>query len=201
MTASQVIAVEIVPAKDKPPVEKTAPMSGVISVVPQVGQPAPSAISPVIIPAFSTFAELGEFRFFFFCQRKTMRPIKILCSIARQKIGSQSRNGWLMPRIASRFSPIILRLSGKPSILMSSNFESPPDSIFIKKLKIIKLGMKPYQKRFRLVARKMPLPAKIKPSSHFLQFIMVIIAQVLSWILNREGVVGFLFGFVEVLTW
>ena len=49
--------VEIVPAIDKLPVEKITPINGVIRVVPQVGQPAPRAIRPVMIPAFSRLAE------------------------------------------------------------------------------------------------------------------------------------------------
>jgi hypothetical protein len=37
--------------------------------------------------------------------------------------------------------------------------------------KNIKDGTKPAQKRFSLVASKMPFPAKTKPSNHFLQLI------------------------------
>lgn len=65
---------------------------------------------------------------------------------------------------------MILRLSGKPIADMSSNLEKPPANNSISKLKMKKLGINPYQKRFSLVASKMPLPAKEKPSSHFLQF-------------------------------
>ena len=93
MMASQVTMVETVPAIERLLVEKMAPRSGVMSVVPQVGQPAPRAISPVMIPAFSTLAELAEAAVFFFCQRRTIRPIRIPCKMAMQKIGSQSRNG------------------------------------------------------------------------------------------------------------
>ena len=60
---------------------------------------------------------------------------------------------------------------------MSSNLEVPPESRFIKIPKKIKLGIKPYQKRFSLVASRMPLPASTKSSNHFLQFINSIIAQ------------------------
>ena len=60
MMASQVTIVETVPAIERLPVEKMAPRSGVISVVPQVGHPAPRAMSPVMMPAFSTLAELAE---------------------------------------------------------------------------------------------------------------------------------------------
>ena len=66
--------VETVPAIERLPVEKMAPISGVIRVVPQVGQPAPRAIRPVIMPAFS---RLAEFWVFFFCQRRTMRPMRM----------------------------------------------------------------------------------------------------------------------------
>ena len=84
--------VEIVPVTARPPVEKIAPRSGVRSVVPQVGQPAPRAISPVIIPAFSRFSEFLV-PFFastrFFLQRKTMRPIRTPWSIEIAKIGNR----------------------------------------------------------------------------------------------------------------
>lgn len=52
MMASQVTIVERTPAMARLPLLKTAPMSGVRSVVPQVGQPAPKAINPVMMPAF-----------------------------------------------------------------------------------------------------------------------------------------------------
>lgn len=64
---------------------------------------------------------------------------------------------------------------GNPEILINSNFANPPDSKFISSPKIKNPGTKPYQKRFSLVASKMPLPAKTNPSSHFLQFIIIII--------------------------
>jgi len=71
--------VEIAPVIARPPVEKMAPRSGVRRVVPQVGQPAPRAIRPVIMPAFSMFSELDELSFCsrFLAQRKTISPIKI----------------------------------------------------------------------------------------------------------------------------
>ncbi len=94
MIASQVTIVEIVPAIARPPVEKIAPMSGVMRVVLQVGQPAPRAISPVIMPAFSTFAELVESVFWrFLLQRRTIRPIRIPCKSEIEKTGNQSKNG------------------------------------------------------------------------------------------------------------
>ena len=74
MIARVVTIVEIVPAMARVPVEKMADIKGVRRVVPQVGQPAPRAISPVIIPAFSRLAEFCS-RFLF--QRRTIRPIKI----------------------------------------------------------------------------------------------------------------------------
>ena len=80
----------MVPAIARPPVEKMAPSSGVSRVVPQVGHPAPSAISPVMIPALPRLAEFWS-RFFF--QRRTMRPISIDCKRQIQKIGSQSKKG------------------------------------------------------------------------------------------------------------
>ncbi len=57
MMASHVIIVEMVPVIARPPVEKIVPISGVSKVVPQVGQPAPRAMSPVMMPAFSRLAE------------------------------------------------------------------------------------------------------------------------------------------------
>ena len=61
MTATMVIAMDMAPVMARLPDEKMAPMSGVIRVVPQVGQPAPRAMRPVMMPAFSTLAELDEF--------------------------------------------------------------------------------------------------------------------------------------------
>lgn len=173
MTASQVTIVETVPAMDRLPVEKMTPIRGVIRVVPQVGQPAPRAISPVMMPAFSRSAEFCS-RFFF--QSKVIRPMRMPWSRAMQKMGSQSRKGWLMPMMPRRLSPIILRPSGKPSSLINSNLLSPPESIFIKKPKKRKLGIKPYQKRFSLVASKIPLPAIANSSNHFLQFMFMIVS-------------------------
>ena len=74
-------------------------------------------------------------------------------------------------------SQVIRRPSGKPCNLINSNLVRPPDKRFISKPKNRKLGMNPYQKRFSLVASKMPLLAKTKPSSHFLQFINTIISH------------------------
>lgn len=100
-----------------------------------------------------------------------MRPMRIPCSIAIKKTGSQSKNGWSTPKIARKLSRMILRFSGKPRILKSSNLARPLESIFMRNPKKRKLGIKPYQKRFSLVAKRMPCPARLKPSSHFLQFI------------------------------
>ena len=88
--------VEMVPVTASPPVEKIAPRRGVSKVVPQVGQPAPSAIRPVIRPAFSRFSEFLELlmvdsRFLF--QRKTISPMRSPCKIEMAKIGIQSRKG------------------------------------------------------------------------------------------------------------
>lgn len=109
--ASQVTIVEMVPAIERLPVEKMAPMRGVIKVVPQVGQPAPRVMRPVTIPAFS---RLAEFCSFFFFQRRTMRPMRIPCKIAMKKIGSQSRKALLTPKILRKLSPIMRRPFGKP---------------------------------------------------------------------------------------
>ena len=72
--ARMVTMVEIVPATARLPVETKAPISGVRRVVPQVGQPAPRAMSPVMMPAFS---RLAAFWAFFLCQRRTMRPMRV----------------------------------------------------------------------------------------------------------------------------
>ena len=88
--ASQVTTVEMVPVTARPLVEKIAPISGVSRVVPQVGQPAPRAMSPVMMPAFS---RLAEFNSFFLFQRKTIRPISVPCKIEIAKIGNQSKKG------------------------------------------------------------------------------------------------------------
>lgn len=159
--------VETVPTTERLPVEKIAPIIGVIKVVPQVGHPAPRAINPVTIPARS---RLTEFWAFFLCQSKTMRPMRIPCRIAIQKTGSHSAKGWLMPKMLTKLSPRMRILPANPVRRISSNFASPPASRFINNPKKIKLGMKPYQKRFSRVARRIPLPAKAKPSNHFLQF-------------------------------
>lgn len=88
--ASQVRIAEMVLAMARPPAEKIAPISGVSNVVPQVGQPAPRAISPVMMPAFS---RLAEFCSFFLFQSKTIKPTRMLCSSEIAKIGNQSRKG------------------------------------------------------------------------------------------------------------
>lgn len=160
--------VETVPVMARPLVEKIAPINGVSRVVPQVGQPAPSAISPVIMPAFS---RLAEFCSFFLFQRKTMSPINVPCKMDIAKIGNQSRNGWFMPKMAIKLEPKICKLAGNPRADMSSNLANPPESKFIKNPKNKNDGTKPYQKRFSLVVSKIPLPAKTNSSSHFLQFI------------------------------
>ena len=107
-----------------------------------------------------------------------MSPIRMPCNKAMKNTGSQSRNGWFTPKIPIKHSQMIRRLPEKPCNLMSSNLERPPDKRFIKSPKNRKLGTKPYQKRFSLVASKMPLPARIKPSNHFLQFMETIITYV-----------------------
>lgn len=170
-TAMIVTIVEIVPAIARLPVETKAPIRGVSKVVPQVGQPAPSAISPVIMPALSRLAV-----FCFFFQRRTMRPISIPCSRAIEKVDSQSRNGWLKPNIARKESSKTCRLSGNPRAPINSNLEKPPCNRLINIPKNKKLGIKPYQKRFSLVASKIPFAAIAKSSNHFLQFMIMIIA-------------------------
>lgn len=167
MIATQVTMIEIVPAIARLPVLKMAPSRGVKRVVPQVGQPAPSAIKPVMRPAFSRFSAL--FSLFFF-QRTTISPIKVPCKRAIKNIGSQSKKGWLIPKMPIKLSPRILRPSGKPRVNMRLNFEVPLDNKFIKRPKKKKLGIKPYQKRFSLVAITIPLLAKTESSNHFLQF-------------------------------
>ena len=164
--------VEMVPATARPPVEKMVPSSGVSSVVPQVGQPAPRAIRPVMMPALSRFS---VFSFCFLFQRRVMRPMRVPWRILMAKIGSQSRNPKLKPKIPRKLSPRILRLLGNPRANIKSNLEVPPASRFIRSPKKRKLGAKPHQKRFSLVLIKMPLPAKVNSSSHFLQFIIHIL--------------------------
>ena len=100
------------------------------------------------------------------------------CNKLSAKIGSQSRKGWLTPKIAMKLLPSIWKLAGKPSAPISSNLLVPPASKFISMLKKIKLGTKPYQKRFSLVASSIPLPARANSSSHFLQFMITIITHV-----------------------
>ncbi len=51
MMAITVRTEETAPAMARLPVEKMAPMRGVMRVTPQVGQPAPRAIRPVMMPA------------------------------------------------------------------------------------------------------------------------------------------------------
>jgi len=90
MMASQVTMVEMVPATARPPVEKMAPRSGVIRVVPQVGQPAPRAMSPVMMPAFS---RLAAFCSRFFSHKTTINPIRVPCNKEMKKTGSQVKKG------------------------------------------------------------------------------------------------------------
>ena len=119
--ASQVVIVEMAPVMARPPVEKIAPMRGVSKVVPQVGQPAPRAMSPVMIPAFSMFSEFLEALLLsrFLSQRRTIIPIKIPCKIEIAKMGSQSRKGWLMPKIAINELPRILKDLASPALHFS----------------------------------------------------------------------------------
>ena len=189
-----VTMVEMAPVMARLPEEKIAPIRGVIKVVPQVGQPAPRAISPVMMLAFSMLAEFevvfaetvldlaedftgvvpdfdAESDCRFLCQSKTIRPINMLCNNVMAKMYSQSRNGTLMPKIPKKDLPIICKLAGKPMSFIISKFDKPPDKRLSKVPKNIKDGIKPAQKRFSLVASKMPFPAKTKPSNHFLQFI------------------------------
>lgn len=51
MMAITVRTEETAPAMARLPVEKMAPMRGVMRVTPQVGQPAPRAMRPVMMPA------------------------------------------------------------------------------------------------------------------------------------------------------
>ena len=119
--------VEIAPEMASPPVEKMAPRSGVSSVVPQVGQPAPRAMSPVIMPAFSRLAVLEvSFWWRFLSQRRTIRPMRTPWSTQMAKIGSQSKKGWLTPKMARKLLLMICRFAGKPSAPISSNLENPP---------------------------------------------------------------------------
>lgn len=176
MTIARIVTmVEIVPVTARPPVEKIAPRSGVSKVVPQVGQPAPRAMSPATMPALP---RLPAFCSRFLFQSRTMRPIRMPCKILIRKIGSQSRKGWPTPKIPMKFLPSIPRASGKPRANIRSNLEVPPARRFISSPKNKKVGIKPYQKRFSLVASKIPLPAITKLSNHFLQFIMVIITYI-----------------------
>ena len=179
MMARMVTTVEMVPAMARPPVEKMAARRGVIRVAPQVGQPAPRAMSPVMMLAFSMFSEFLEAVLLsrFLSQRRTIIPIKMPCKIEIAKMGSQSRKGWLMPKIAINELPRILKDSGKPRADISSNLEVPPASKFMSKPKKRKLGIKPYQKRFSFAANKMPLPARTNSSHHFLQFMLTIITR------------------------
>lgn len=61
----------------------------------------------------------------------------------------------------------------------------------------MKLGIKPYQNLFSLVASKMPLPASAKPSNHFLQFIFTIVTHKMDMLINiiSDFVKGDVFGF------
>ncbi len=192
MIARIVTILEIVPAIARPPVEKIAPRSGVRRVTPQVGQPAPRAIRPVMRPALPIFSAVEVcsvfedlFGFFeveteglwdFLWINRTIMPIKMLCKMEMAKIGSQSRKGSPMPKMAMRFSQMILSPSGKPRMPIISNLEVPEERRFMIKPKKKKLGIKPYQKCFSLVASKMPLPAKMNSSHHFLQFIIYSLA-------------------------
>lgn len=165
--------VEMVPVTARPPVENMAPSSGVRRVVPQVGQPAPRAMRPVIMPAFSILSELLLPSFFsrFLAQRKTMRPIRMPWRSEIPKTGSQLKNGWLMPKMPINALPRICMEPEKPVAAMRSKFEKPPANKFISMPKKIKAGTKPNQKRFSFVTRVMPLAAKTNSSNHFLQFI------------------------------
>lgn len=91
--ARMVTMVEMVPAMARLPVDTKAPMRGVSKVAPQVGQPAPRAIRPVMMPAFSRPSAFWPFCSRFLSHNKMMRPMRIPCKMLIRKIGSQSRNG------------------------------------------------------------------------------------------------------------
>ncbi len=170
--------VETAPVMARPLVEKIAPNSGVSKVVPQVGQPAPSAMSPVIILAFSMFSEFLEPSVRFLCQRSTMRPIRMPWSKEIRKIGSHSRKILLTPKTPIKASPRILMVPENPLAAIRSNLAKPPERRFSKTPKNRKVMIKPHRKRRSLVASKTPFDAKTNSSSHFLQFMPFIIAQV-----------------------
>ena len=56
MIAIIVTIVETAPVTARPPAEKRLVRSGVSKVVPQVGQPAPSAMRPATMPALPRFS-------------------------------------------------------------------------------------------------------------------------------------------------
>ena len=126
------------------------------------------------LPRFSEFVE-AVFSSRFLFQRSTISPMRMPWSMEIAKIGSQSRKGCPSPKIARKLSRRILKQSGKPSAPISSNLEVPPARRFMSMPKKIKLGIAPYQNLRSLVASIMPLPANTNSSSHFLQFITLII--------------------------
>ena len=67
----------MVPAMARLPVLKMTPMRGVRRVAPQVGQPAPRAIRPVIRPAFSRFSAFPSLFSRFLFHNKTIRPMRM----------------------------------------------------------------------------------------------------------------------------
>lgn len=82
-----------------------------------------------------------------------------------------------MPKTLRKASLKIMMVPSKPVAYMSWNLEKPAESKFISMAKKINVGIKPYQKRFSLVAIKIPFAAKTKSSHHFLQFIPLIITH------------------------
>ena len=134
----------------------------------------------------------------FLFHNKTIKPIKIACKRLIKKMGSQSKNGWPTPKIARKLWPKIRKACGKPNANIRLNFEVPPARRFISKPKNKKVGTKPNQKRFSLVASKMPLPARTKSSHHFLQFINIIITQYNEYILfNVQYLIKYIIMYVK----
>ena len=110
MIARMVTMEEMAPAMARLPVLKMAPRRGVSKVAPQVGQPAPSAIRPVMMPAFSRFSEFWPGFSRFLSQSKIMSPIRMPWRMAIRKIGSQSENAWSTPKMARKLLPMICKL-------------------------------------------------------------------------------------------
>jgi len=124
---------------------------GAKSVVPQVGQPDPSTIKPVIIPAFWRFDESLRYLY-----TNTTSPINADWRTVIEKIKRKSDNSRPTPKVPRKAFKRRVILSNNPTFIKILNAAEPEASKFNSVPKIKNATKKAIMKRFFLVARKTP---------------------------------------------